>query len=197
MAIPPAPIVRRREYWPSQSERTDAKKLACCACACPDVARRFGSAAALTRELRSRLAGCCCATGDCSGSPIAANIYGQRSVVLGATPEEDSAPCAGVSEEECNPFTDTFITFNITIDGEGAVDICGYALTFTGSGSQTVGLPFVGGPSNVEARADSGYAFTGWSGGILSGSDNPTSYDFAPVDCQNTIFNITATFEAT
>lgn len=189
---PPAPIVRRRDYWPSQSERTDAKKLACCACACPDTTRYFESATALTRELRSRLAGCCCGAADCSGAPIAANIYGQREVVLGATPAEDSAPCA-LPPAACN----TQLTFNVTIIGNGAVDICGYDLIFTSSGMQVYAGPvFIAFPSPVAARADSGWAFSVW-GGVLSGTDNPTEYAFLPVECQNTTYNITATFEAT
>jgi hypothetical protein len=117
-------------------------------------------------------------------------------MVLGTTPAADGLPCAA-APEECNPITDTFITFNVTIVGEGAVDICGYALTFTGSGgSTTVGPPFAG-PSFTEARPDPGYAFAGWSGGVLSGTTSPILYFYVPVECQNTVYNITATFEAT
>ena len=190
--VPPPPVVRRRDYWPSQSERIDALKLCRCPCACPEVGHlRFATATAKTRLTRARLAGCCCGV-DCSG---AANIYGVREVVLGATPAEDGLPCA-VAEEVCDPFTDTRITFNVTITGDGAVDICGYALTFTGSGAQTVGFPFVGGPSAVAARPGAGYAFVQW-GGVLSGSTNPISYSFNPVECQNTEYTITALFTPT
>jgi len=101
---------------------------------------------------------------------------------------------APAPEPVCNPFLDTKITFNVTIIGDGAVDICGYALTFTGGGgSTTVGFPFIGGPSVVDARADVGWGFTGW-GGVLSGSITPTVYFFEPIECQNTSYNIIGTF---
>ena len=107
-------------------------------------------------------------------------------------------PCprtaVGSGSSVCNPFLDTKITFNVVIIGEGVVDICGYVLTFTGSGgSITVGAPFVPLPSTVVATPDSGWIFSGW-GGILSGSVNPTDYFFAPIECQNTSVNISATF---
>jgi hypothetical protein len=94
----------------------------------------------------------------------------------------------------CDPFLDTKITFNVLIVGEGAVDICGYALTFTESGgSVVIGPPFIGVPTAVVATPDIGWIFTGW-GGVLSGSANPTEYNFAPIECQNTSYNISATF---
>jgi hypothetical protein len=116
-------------------------------------------------------------------------------VVLGATPAEDGRPCAVASNEDCNPQTDTFYTFNVTIIGEGAVDICGFDLTFTSSGSQIFGPFNLAVLSNIVARPNANYAFSSW-GGILSGSINPTTYPFIPVECQNTPYNITATFES-
>ena len=83
MAQPPPPVVQRRDYWPSQSERIDALKM----CLCPS-AYCFTTAAAKTRLDRARLAGCCCAE-----APVAANIYGVRQVVLGASPAQDGIPC--------------------------------------------------------------------------------------------------------
>jgi hypothetical protein len=53
------PIDRRRRYWPSQSERADAKRI--CQCPDPDVPVRFVSAADRLRAKKAKFVGCCCA----------------------------------------------------------------------------------------------------------------------------------------
>jgi hypothetical protein len=56
-AVPP-PMDRRRRYWPSQTERADAKRI--CQCPDPDEPARFASSADRLRALKARFVGCCC-----------------------------------------------------------------------------------------------------------------------------------------
>ncbi len=61
---PSAPIDRTQTYWPSPSERTDAKKL----CLCGSPIKNFDE---YMRYKRSKLVGCCCNATPCTP----ANMY--------------------------------------------------------------------------------------------------------------------------
>jgi hypothetical protein len=78
--MPPPPMDRRRRYWPSQTERADAKHI----CSCP-AARRFSSFAEKMRADRARLAGCCCT------QPVA-HLY------VDVPRVQDGLPCSTVEE---------------------------------------------------------------------------------------------------
>ena len=56
MSGPLPPIDRRRRYWPSQSERADAKHI----CSCPGSGATFTSSADRLRAKKARFVGCCC-----------------------------------------------------------------------------------------------------------------------------------------
>lgn len=73
--IPP-PMDRRRRYWPSQSERADAKRI----CLCPGAEARFVSAADRLRAKKAKFVGCCCVENQ------AANLYANVPRVQGGLP---------------------------------------------------------------------------------------------------------------
>lgn len=103
----PAPVDKTRTYWPSPSERTDAKKL----CACGTPITNYDQ---YNRHLRSKLVGCCCNTSPCT----VAKMYASGS----CTSSICSAPSIQFGE---NPSSSN-INFNpispIVLDGDFTVE---------------------------------------------------------------------------
>lgn len=102
----PAPVDKTRTYWPSPSERTDAKKL----CVCGTPITNYDQ---YNRSLRSKLVGCCCNTSPCT----VANMYASDLCVSRLS---SSSIQFGVPEVDTTSIT--FTATPITMNGDFTVE---------------------------------------------------------------------------
>jgi hypothetical protein len=105
MSDAPPPVNRIRQYWPSPSERTDAKKL----CTCGSPVQNYDQ---YMRQKRATLVGCCCSASTCT----LANIYSPE---LCDTIFSAPSIYFGIANDKSDI---TFIADPITIDGDFTVE---------------------------------------------------------------------------